>query len=532
MRHNGDMEHDKATGFLSFDSFTATVSSDAETLERHSAGTRAETALDDYTVEIRDAQGNTIRSFAYGNRPEGQIELETGVYTLRIFSRETPQVAWESPVYAAEKVFTIRKGELTTLDEVVCRLANIKITVEYSADIVEQLDETTTVSVTIAPNTETFGFTETRAAYFKATNSLNRLDMTIKGRIKNSDGEWQNVEMTSGIPDVKAGQWRRLRIVIELNEQGNVSFGVKVDTWTYDEKLTFDTAQYAMENIIEDEIIVRPQIGVERFDIESPIVLTDADFDAYGDFNRPFPVTISAENGIASLSVSISSTSGDFLSALAQYGIDGTLDMFAPEAEAAKLLAMLNLPCGAAIEGRQSLTYNLRSQIGRIASYKGRHTFEITAGDAKGGTETKSLVFDAGGSADDGPISVALEGYDIDVRHTLAEGMQVKLDITAAAGISVFTVTIVSDTLTPAELAGVGLTDSFDLINPGDLKDKLEGLGFPTGDAVKNKTTVPLSITDFVPLLMMTGAGDHDFVLHIEDNAGNAIDKTLMLHTN
>ena len=73
---------------------------------------------------------------------------------------------------------------------------------------------------------------------------------------------------------------------------------------------------------------------------------------------------------------------------------------------------------------------------------------------------------------------------------TVTEGLQVSVDITSSDknGLTGLVVDIESPTLTPDELAGMGLASHLDLVNPGDLKTAIEGLGFPTGSNVLNQS--------------------------------------------
>lgn len=97
----------------------------------------------------------------------------------------------------------------------------------------------------------------------------------------------------------------------------------------------------------------------------------------------------------------------------------------------------------------------------------------------------------------------------------------------ADGGIKAFTVKIISDTLTPSTLVGVGLTDELDLVNPGQYEGGLSGLGFPVN--VGGMKDVEFKITDFVPLLAALGEGNHSFVLTVTD-ANGTTQKTLKLH--
>ena len=58
----------------------------------------------------------------------------------------------------------------------------------------------------------------------------------------------------------------------------------------------------------------------------------------------------------------------------------------------------------------------------------------------------------------------------------------------------------------------------------------MKNLGFPTGNEVKGKTAVDLSISNFLGVLAMLGSGDHNFEMTVTDTEGNATTKTVMLH--
>ena len=157
-----------------------------------------------------------------------------------------------------------------------------------------------------------------------------------------------------------------------------------------------------------------------------------------------------------------------------------------------------------------------------------------------------------GGGDDNTPTTpaedpnIVWDGHDISQREAITAGLEVDLLVSASNGIKEFYVKIESASLTPAELAGVGLCDvlnlcypkkSYDSNNPGvfiDVEDPLRGLGFAVADEVVNKTFVKLSITQFMGVLQAVSGTDlknHDFVLTVVDNKGNTCEKTLMLQT-
>lgn len=115
---------------------------------------------------------------------------------------------------------------------------------------------------------------------------------------------------------------------------------------------------------------------------------------------------------------------------------------------------------------------------------------------------------------------------------TVTEGLQVIVDITSSDknGLTGLVVDIDSPTLTPDELAGMGLASHLDLVNPGDLKTAIEGLGFPTGSNVLNQSKVTFDISNFMPLLGLLGAGTHNFIIKATDAQGTTTE-TLILVT-
>lgn len=88
-------------------------------------------------------------------------------------------------------------------------------------------------------------------------------------------------------------------------------------------------------------------------------------------------------------------------------------------------------------------------------------------------------------------------------------------------GITAFTCDIISAMLDKPTLEGVGLTDHLDLINPGEFRDKIKGLGFPVENEVKGQKRVVLSISsDFLELLKVLGNGTTGFRFNVTDEYG------------
>ncbi len=137
------------------------------------------------------------------------------------------------------------------------------------------------------------------------------------------------------------------------------------------------------------------------------------------------------------------------------------------------------------------------------------------------------------GTGDDpvneGPtITPTSEGLVLNQVLDVTDGSEVKFNVSSETGITEFKINIDSTTLTPDELESVGLQADLDLINPGELEESLNNLGFPTGDDVKGQTSIDFDITKFIPLLNMLGSGEHTFTLTVSDANGTTTAKIIL----
>ena len=130
-------------GYLSLSGLNVEVMSDTEVITgvKSHTPTRAESVdPSDFTVDIvSNKTGEVVTSFKYADKPSEPIALEVGNYTLNVYSGKAPDMAWETPTYGASKEFVITRLKETSLGRIVCKLSSIKISVTYSADIIDML---------------------------------------------------------------------------------------------------------------------------------------------------------------------------------------------------------------------------------------------------------------------------------------------------------------------------------------------------------------------------------------------------------
>ena len=400
-------------------------------------------------------------------------------------------------------------------------MQNIKVTVDYSADLKDQLDpDYANMVVALGESAIIFNFGEERGVYFAPLAETNTLDLTFTCRYK---GETKDIVMTNRIEGVKAAQWRKINVIVQHAADGTSTIGVVCDTWTYDDEITFDTSSFLMEEVLVDDTDI-PTINWEGYDLAETFVLTDAMFDAEGNFKSNINLDIVAKAPIKSIVVKVNSDNADFL---AEYGaiMATEEDLCAPKTSAA-ILKMMGYPTDA--KGATATRIKLAEQAELMKRFAGTHTYEITVVDDNEAKATATLTVKYGELVDNGP-SLVWEGYNIDEVQTYIPGMTCDILVTSMTGLTDLSVKIISATLTPEELAAVGLAGEFSLVNDTQFFDSLKGLGFPVGDEVAGQTDLKLSITTFLSILNSFGAGDHNFEITATDAAGS-ITRTVMLH--
>lgn len=532
-------------GYLSLSALSVELVSDHKPvdgeLSRAEATSRAAVDINTFDCAIYDQSGQTlIKSFKYGARPSEAIELEAGKYIFKMISGEIPGAEFECPIYGLTEPFTIVRKQTTVLDELVCTLQNIQASIRYSADLRAALSDDTTATLTVGSSSLVFGVDETRSGYFKAEQALNDIDVLVKGMYTQEGKEPAAFEFNTTIKNVKAGQYSDIELYVEYSGEGNISISVTIDGWVVDQSIVYDLAKLISEDVMVDDDD-KPTLTLVGGDIDAEVLLAQTDFDQNGNYTKNLVVDVTSKSAITSLVVDIASTNPTMAASLAEYGLSSSIDLCNAGA-ASGALKLMGLPVNDQVKGKTAVTYNITGQMKLLKELVGTHTFTITVTDEQGGATTKALVITVQGEQV-GPVAI-LKGLNIDERHTVVEGLSIDVVVSATSGIKNFTVQIVSDVLTPDQLGGVGLCDVLDLVEPtasystvdptfdaSGIAASLTNFGFPTGDQVKDKTTVEFTITPFLSLLAFTGAGNHDFVMTITDNDGNTTVKTLMIKT-
>lgn len=532
-----------ATGFLSVSGLSMRVvydetdvrpddTSDQTQSPQAVSGTRAEQPdVDGFIVEILDADNAQVFKKTYAELKQQlaePMELPVGAYRMEVRSEEsTPDVAWEHPVYGATSSFTISKAQTTQLEEVVCTLQNIKVTVDYSSELAGMLADTSKATISLGQTSQEFLKTETRAAYFKSLDIENTLDFNFDGVFADTDIPAQFSKQITG---VKAGQWRKISVVINYADKGTLLFQVTVDNnIIQDNSFVVDGTDNLLEELLEDPNA--PTLAWPGHDMSKPFTLTDAIFDDNGNCIEPFVFDLASPNGIESLRVNIGSTSSRFMASMAAIQLPETFDLCALDASspAGIILKGFGYPVGGELKGQQAKSFNIAGQIKALYEFDGTHIFSFDMTDAKGVSTAAALTLVVDKSAGQTGPAIVWRGYDIDKQYEVQKDMVIDIDVTAAAGIKSFWVTIDSEALKDL-LPILSIPEKFDICDiPADLAAILhDEFGFPINEQVKNQTAVMFSITKFVEILLEI-PGEHNFVLDVTDNNNVLTHKTVKL---
>ena len=507
-------------GYLALGSMEASVMEDTEVI---GSVTRAEGVdINNFDVVITSQSGEVMASFKYGERPTEPIALDSGVYKITMMSEQMVGAEWEKPVYGAEREVIITRKQTTTVNDIVCKLRNIKVSVDYAADIKEQLDpEYTTMTVALGESSLVFNVDEARGGYFAPVAEENTLTLTFKCRYVDGD---KDIIMTNEISGVKVAQWRKINVVVQHAADGTANVGIVCDTWTYDEEVIFDTTVSLFEEVLVDDTDI-PVINWEGHDLAEAFELTDDMFDSEGNFTKSINIDITAKSAIQSIVIKAQSDNDEFLAAY-----DDVLPLVTDICDGSvsnTFLKLMGYPTDA--KGATSTRIKFGQQTDMLRSYEGTHSYEITVTDVNGGKATAVLTVKYGQNV---APSIVWVGYDIDKRQTYAPGMTCDLTVKAPLAIADFKVKIISETLNSDQLTSVGLASEFSLVNDTQFFESLGGLGFPVGDAVYAKTELQLSISNFLSVLAMLGPGEHDFEMSVTDMEGNVTTKTVMFRFN
>lgn len=350
-------------GTLSFSGFSVQMTTDVNEI------TRAEQAApSDYSVVIYNSSTQAkAAEYTVGTLP-AQITLQAGDYSVTVRSAATIDAsAWETPVYGAEGTFSITAGQTTTIESLVCRQLNIKVSVVYNEMMYSAMGSDSNVKVEIGAGTLNYAKSETRAGFFAAASVSNTMVVKFSGTVEG----YGFTTMTKAFNEVKACEWRKVSFVMTKDPEGNATFDITISDWAEDDELDGNvtvsdvvTGKDPLDNSTAPKVLYG-SIAVPTTPIDLSTVSSLV-------FN------ITAEKGIKAFTVDITSTNAEFTANVATLS---PLDLINPSAEQIEVCKMFGFTYGSDLIDKTAVTFDITGAITALSGFAGTHTFTLNITD-------------------------------------------------------------------------------------------------------------------------------------------------------
>ncbi len=180
---------------------------------------------DDFRVTIFQADGTEVMVFDPYSSAPAEVQLPTGEYYVEAHSNNLVDAAFENPYYFGRSDnFTIDKEELKAID-IDAELANTKVAIIYSADVINTFDSYTgTVTVVSSGASLFYDQGETREGYFLTSP----LTIEVNLSYTKLDGTTIDRTFTASISDPEPKTLYNINVDATL-EDGKVVFNITVD---------------------------------------------------------------------------------------------------------------------------------------------------------------------------------------------------------------------------------------------------------------------------------------------------------------
>lgn len=327
-------------------------------------------------VAILNATEDTVKyiaDFEAEKASEG-ILLDAGSYQVVVASGKKDSAAWELPNFYGKTACEIKANQVTSA-KVTCKIANTKVTVDYSDDFKKYFADYST-KVSNSSGSLTYAKGETRGGFFAPEKLLTQLKLT------NTDGE--QFELKREYEDIQERYHYKLYFKLSGdpdNPDDSGEAGGKFDDITVDESA--DTVVVSIPIKVEDlENIKAPEFTLEGFGENNNLEAKKEEFVGSS-------LKLIAICGVEQLLVSIESDS-----LIGRTGIPSSFDLANLDAETRTKLESIHFPIPENIKGATDLTFDLMEMSNILVSFDDKiqtHRFTFKVKDTK--TQEQSVSF-------------------------------------------------------------------------------------------------------------------------------------------
>lgn len=351
----------------------------------------------DFTVRFfLDGETTAVASYRYGDMRE-VVVLPVGRYTAKASYGTNPSAAWDAPYYEGQTLssFEVMPDQVTMVsDPIVCKLANIKVTVSFTDELAAQMSAGSKVSVKVGEYGSSLEYTvadRDKAGYFAYVDNSQTLAATFIGEVQG----FPTTE-TKVYDDVQPGN--HYRIIFDLStpdeEPGDITGLLRVDASVEIEDLNRPVD--SEDEILKDDMRPKEDNGdtPDPPATQGPSVSVEApvSFEAENDVTPSSKVVVkvksSAPGGIKRFDVEIIS---DSLSedALNEVGLSTHLDLVNPGEYLTSLQGLGLLGEGVeSLGGQTDVTFDISGFMVPLSAFGSQtHKFKFTISDESGSTE-------------------------------------------------------------------------------------------------------------------------------------------------
>lgn len=367
---------------------------------------------DNFPVNIYTAEGEIYKSFAKATDVPNKLKMPVGKYYAEAHTPGELKKYMDAPYYSGRDDFEILQA-VNTNSKIVCRMANGSITVKFGNDEVgfEDFKELfADWSVTISDSKESsliftkeeHGY-EPPTTYIKFAENVEVLTLTFAATNKNGASVKASYNLTKANASEKydndetcfsGGDAITVRISAVEKTDGDIT-GIEVNA-----NIKFEESEEDYEMEVEDNTDMFPEwedpntpeeTGPISLKLPNHMILTPDTDPALGN------TYITAENGIQSILVKVSSTSAEMMSSLADLNDEHGVDFvngadIVDNQNVVNLFIALNNPLSVPSAGDTEYTFPIGNFFGLLKFLDGQHTFEMVVTDMQGNKKKGKLV--------------------------------------------------------------------------------------------------------------------------------------------
>ncbi len=188
--------------------------------------------LSDFSIDVVNSEGVSYVSYASYDDLPAELALPEGSYTVKAENGKMYSAGFDAPYFYGSQNVEIKTGATSKVD-LVCAIANVKVTVDYSEELLNTLE-----NIVVTVNSKYDASDDAKIGILKFSNEDtdqwsagwfappydSKLEVYVTA-INKLTGE--GVTSSSTIQGVKARQWRK--ITVDIRTSGTLEFDITID---------------------------------------------------------------------------------------------------------------------------------------------------------------------------------------------------------------------------------------------------------------------------------------------------------------